>query len=101
MSEIFVNNQGVQTQTGAIQSFTNDSALVATNHVAEALNSQSELDGAGRFTALQVSNYAKDAVDAACLTVERMCTFMTNAAETMGIVDLRESTVFDDAQGGG
>jgi len=100
MSEMFVNNQGVQTQTGTIKSFTDDSVLVATNHIGEALNSQSELDGANRLTALQVSNYAEQAVNAACGTVYDMCAFLTHSAETMGIVDHRESTRYNNETGG-
>ncbi|MCL2426588.1 MAG: hypothetical protein FWD05_09660 [Oscillospiraceae bacterium] len=94
MSEIFVNNSGVQSQSGAVFSSTNVAEQSNTNYTSQSNSHQGELDGVARLNTLRVSNYARQAVSAACETSHNLRVFIGNASQTTVSVDQSQSQRF-------
>lgn len=95
MSEILVNQAGVKTQAEAVAVSSQNTGQAAAEYVSQSNAHQSELDGAARFDARQLNNYALQAIAVACETTHNMCSFMTNAAQAMSSTDQAQSRRFN------
>ncbi|MCL2425578.1 MAG: hypothetical protein FWD05_04480 [Oscillospiraceae bacterium] len=94
MSEIFVNNSGIQSQSGAISNSTNAAEQSTTNYRSQSITHQGGLDGAARFSTLQFNDFARRAVEAACATTHNIGAFIRNAAQTTASLDQSQSRRF-------
>jgi len=94
MSEIFVSNSGVQSQSSAIFSSTNAAEQSNTNYTSQSSSHQGGLDGAARFNIIQFSAFTREAIGAACATTNNLSTFIRNAAQTTTSVDHSQSQRF-------
>jgi len=94
MSEIFVSNSGVQSQSGVIINSTNGAEQSSTIYTLQSSSYQVELDGAARFNTLQFITFTRVAIGAACATTNNINTFIRNAAQTTTSVDRSQSQRF-------
>ncbi|MCL2425571.1 MAG: hypothetical protein FWD05_04445 [Oscillospiraceae bacterium] len=86
-SNIQSNQVGVQMQCGAIGLSTHGVEQSAATYATQSDTHQGELDGAARLTARGLNRAARQAAGAACETVQNLCIFMENAAQTMVLAD--------------
>ncbi|MCL2424890.1 MAG: hypothetical protein FWD05_00980 [Oscillospiraceae bacterium] len=94
MSEMFVNNSGVQSQSSSISSSTNATEQSTANYISQSSSHQGGLDGAARYSILQFSGFTRQTTDAACVTLHNLSVFIRNAAQAAASVDQSQSRRF-------
>ena len=99
MSDIRINQSGVQARGGAIGALASATVQLAVSYVATSDTHQGGLDGGARFHARNLNNSAQQAADAACETTQNLRAFMIHASQTMVTSDQTQSTNIEQLGG--
>jgi len=94
MSEIFVNDSGLQSQISTTSNSTNTTEQSVTSYASQSSAHQEGLDGAARFDVIQFVTHIRQTVGVACATSHNIVAFIRNASQTTLSVDKTQSGRF-------